>query len=195
MPPQGGAAGINPWNFLELHGNTGDYAWGPNGLDNIISQLLGQLEHAGPPPASERAIKNLPQHTITQENVDAGVECSICMDTFKLGEVVKRLPCCHMFHTPCIEPWLQLHNTCPICRKLVDETVCNHSNNNQSTTETTATTPVPSSATGGATTSQQQQPTSQPSSIVDFLPFFNSTTQRRRQRDNNNDDDHTYHAS
>ena len=28
---------------MELHGNTGDYAWGPNGLDNIISQVSLQF--------------------------------------------------------------------------------------------------------------------------------------------------------
>ena len=31
-------------NFMELHGNTGDYAWGPNGLDNIISQVKKVIE-------------------------------------------------------------------------------------------------------------------------------------------------------
>jgi len=191
--PQGGA-GINPWNFLELHGNTGDYAWGPNGLDNIISQLLGQLEHVGPPPASETAIKNLPQHTITQENVDAGIECSVCMDAFKLGEVVKKLPCCHMFHTPCIEPWLQLHNTCPVCRKLVDETVCQQQPTNTTASSATTTSQqsqsTPLSPSSAPSTSSQSPPTSQSSSSFSLFPFFNSRSQRRGGRDN--DDDHTY---
>ena len=33
-------------------GNPGDYAWGPGGLDNIISQLIGQLDGSGPPARS-----------------------------------------------------------------------------------------------------------------------------------------------
>ncbi|CAK8694570.1 unnamed protein product [Clavelina lepadiformis] len=119
-----GGGGPGSLNFMQLHGNSGDYAWGPNGLDNVISQLLGQLENAGPPPASKQAIENLPTQEITQKDVDVKKECSVCMDPFKLSDTVKKLPCEHFFHIPCIDPWLELHNTCPICRKYVDEESC-----------------------------------------------------------------------
>nr|CAB3265625.1 E3 ubiquitin-protein ligase RNF126-like [Phallusia mammillata] len=121
--PFGG--GIFPqWNFMELHGNSGDYAWGPSGLDDIISQLLGQLDNAGPPPASEQTINGLPTIHVDQPLVDSGKECSVCMEAFKLKDEAKKLPCSHFFHIPCIEPWLKLHNTCPICRKLVEDPQC-----------------------------------------------------------------------
>ncbi|KDN46145.1 hypothetical protein K437DRAFT_212228, partial [Tilletiaria anomala UBC 951] len=47
-----------------LRGNPGDYAWGEQGLDNIVTQLMEQAQAAGqsstaPPPASEEAIAKL----------------------------------------------------------------------------------------------------------------------------------------
>ena len=43
----------------------------PDCLERIsaVLQLLGQLENAGPPPASADAIKNIPTVTITQEHL------------------------------------------------------------------------------------------------------------------------------
>ena len=52
-----------------LHGAPNDYAWGPQGLDNIISQMLANLEDTGPPPANEDKIKSLPTVEATAEEV------------------------------------------------------------------------------------------------------------------------------
>ncbi|KAK3096579.1 hypothetical protein FSP39_001452, partial [Pinctada imbricata] len=59
----------------------------------------------------------LPTVQLTQTQVDAVVQCSVCMEDFKLGEEAKKLPCEHHFHKDCIVPWLQMHGTCPVCRK------------------------------------------------------------------------------
>ncbi|XP_014664372.1 PREDICTED: E3 ubiquitin-protein ligase RNF115-like [Priapulus caudatus] len=105
--------------FVNLHGNPGDYAWGPQGIDAIITQLLNQIDGVGPAPAPADAIVNLPSVSITQEQVDAAAQCSVCFEDFRLDEAVKKLPCEHCFHEECIVPWLKLHGTCPICRKVV----------------------------------------------------------------------------
>ena len=42
-------------------------------------------------------------------------ECSICLDEFELNEPVKQLPCKHGFHKQCIDEWIHLKPTCPIC--------------------------------------------------------------------------------
>ena len=48
---------------------------------------------------------------------DQKLQCAVCWDDFKLGEEVRQLKCEHIFHEPCIVPWLELHNTCPVCRQ------------------------------------------------------------------------------
>ena len=55
------------------------------------------------------------------------VECVVCLDAIREGEPVKRLPCGHVFHSSCIDPWLlEEKAVCPTCRKGVfddDESV------------------------------------------------------------------------
>ena len=43
-------------------------------------------------------------------------ECSICLEEFKLNEIVITLPCSHTYHKKCMEPWLKDNNNCPLCR-------------------------------------------------------------------------------
>nr|XP_020471866.1 E3 ubiquitin-protein ligase RNF126-like isoform X2 [Monopterus albus] len=107
--------GMGPWGML--HSNPMDYAWGANGLDAIITQLLNQFENTGPPPADREKIKSLPTISITEEHVGAGLECPVCKDDYRVEERVRQLPCNHLFHNDCIVPWLEQHDTCPVCRK------------------------------------------------------------------------------
>ncbi|KAL7978324.1 hypothetical protein Chor_014863 [Crotalus horridus] len=100
-----------------LHSSFGDYAWDQNGLDAVLTQLMGHLENTGPPPAEKEKISSLPTVTVTQEQVDTGLECPVCKEDYTVAEQVRQLPCNHYFHSSCIVPWLELHDTCPVCRK------------------------------------------------------------------------------
>uniref|UniRef100_A0A4W3HGH4 Ring finger protein 126 n=1 Tax=Callorhinchus milii TaxID=7868 RepID=A0A4W3HGH4_CALMI len=107
--------GLGPWGVL--HSNPLDYAWGANGLDSIITQLLNQFESPGPPPADKDKIKTLPTVQVTEGQVGTGTECPVCKEDYGVGENVRQLPCNHLFHNDCIVPWLEMHDTCPVCRK------------------------------------------------------------------------------
>ncbi|KDR23497.1 E3 ubiquitin-protein ligase RNF126 isoform X2 [Zootermopsis nevadensis] len=120
----GARAGNAPVFFL---GNPGDYAWGREGLDAIVTQLLNQMDGTGPPPLAKDKIKEIPVVVITQDQVGKSLQCSVCWEDFRLDEPVRKLPCEHVYHENCIIPWLELHGTCPICRKsLGDEGLEDH---------------------------------------------------------------------
>ena len=42
--------------------------------------------------------------------------CPICIKQFNMGEVVNVLPCKHLFHKACLDPWWEKQYTCPLCR-------------------------------------------------------------------------------
>ncbi|GJQ69262.1 hypothetical protein Trydic_g6402 [Trypoxylus dichotomus] len=64
------------------------------------------------PPASRKVVDELPEEIIDVE----GKQCAVCLEMYKIGEIVKKLPCKHRFHSSCITLWLEKTNSCPICR-------------------------------------------------------------------------------
>lgn len=121
-PASGRAAGQAEFPlplFQVLHGNPGDYVWGAGGLDTVITQLLNNLDGSGPPPLNQKEIALIPTVEVTPDDVAKNTQCSVCMEDFRVKEPVRKLPCSHLYHTDCIVPWLQMHGTCPICRKTI----------------------------------------------------------------------------
>lgn len=44
--------------------------------------------------------------------------CSICLMDYKDTDVLRMLPGCgHFFHVRCVDPWLRINLTCPVCRR------------------------------------------------------------------------------
>lgn len=54
-------------------------------------------------------------HT-TQHHVRQQDSCAICLEKYTFQEVTHMLSCQHRFHAQCIDPWLQEHKECPICK-------------------------------------------------------------------------------
>ncbi|KAM8764822.1 RING finger protein 150 isoform 2-T2 [Rhynchonycteris naso] len=42
--------------------------------------------------------------------------CAVCIEGYKPSDVVRILPCRHLFHKSCVDPWLLDHRTCPMCK-------------------------------------------------------------------------------
>jgi len=64
-------------------------------------------------PAEERVIQDLPVMQLDKVN------CTICFeeeDEQTTPQTVKRLPCGHDYHAACIDRWLRVNNTCPLCK-------------------------------------------------------------------------------
>lgn len=104
--------GVGSPNF-----NLGDYFFGP-GLEQLIQQLAeNDPNRYGTPPASKSAVQGLPDIKISQDLLASdSSQCAVCKDSFELDEVAKQMPCKHIYHSDCILPWLDLHNSCPVCR-------------------------------------------------------------------------------
>ena len=46
---------------------------------------------------------------------EAGI-CGICLRPIREGNEAAFLPCMHAFHTDCIQKWIKVEDSCPICK-------------------------------------------------------------------------------
>lgn len=51
-----------------------------------------------------------------KENEEENNFCCICLQQYKIEENVIEMSCNHLYHSECIEEWLNNNPTCPICR-------------------------------------------------------------------------------
>ncbi|KAL8107435.1 E3 ubiquitin-protein ligase AIP2 [Apium graveolens] len=89
-------------------------------LDDIVPMFMDEGSTAPRvPPASKEVVAKLPVITITEEilnKLGTDAECCICKENLIVNDKMQELPCKHTFHPPCLKPWLDEHNSCPICR-------------------------------------------------------------------------------
>eukprot|EP00252_Welwitschia_mirabilis_P019057 TRINITY_DN4315_c0_g1_i1.p1 TRINITY_DN4315_c0_g1~~TRINITY_DN4315_c0_g1_i1.p1 ORF type:complete len:406 (-),score=64.45 TRINITY_DN4315_c0_g1_i1:266-1483(-) len=52
------------------------------------------------------------ERTLTAEDA----ECCICLSAYDDGVDLRELPCGHHFHCACIDKWLRINATCPLCK-------------------------------------------------------------------------------
>ncbi|CAB1120024.1 unnamed protein product [Ectocarpus sp. CCAP 1310/34] len=51
----------------------------------------------------------------------SSADCSICLGGFEDGDVLRKLPCLHLFHQKCVDEWLHLSVSCPLCKRSARE--------------------------------------------------------------------------
>ncbi|MBN3309279.1 RN215 protein, partial [Amia calva] len=45
--------------------------------------------------------------------------CAVCLEPFSKNQCLRVLPCLHEFHRDCVDPWLLLQQTCPLCKRSI----------------------------------------------------------------------------
>lgn len=104
--------------------------WDDENEEQRLGSHRGDRDNGGRPRRTSPAA-DLPSFTYNRSvrhNVTGGgggseeaVTCSVCLGSFQTGETVRLLPVClHLYHVECIDPWLDAHSTCPICRSGTD---------------------------------------------------------------------------
>ncbi|XP_038144056.1 RING finger protein 215 [Cyprinodon tularosa] len=53
--------------------------------------------------------------------------CAVCLEPFNNNQCLRVLPCLHEYHRDCIDPWLLLQHTCPLCKRSILNSVCRDS--------------------------------------------------------------------
>lgn len=103
---------------LNQNGGFSNVQLGGRTFEAWVNELFQQHQPRGTPPASRKVIESLPIIRIEQQHIEQRLECPICKELFyaTVESLVVQLPCRHLFHKECIVPWLQQHNTCPVCR-------------------------------------------------------------------------------
>ncbi|KAK8854767.1 hypothetical protein IAR55_003506 [Kwoniella newhampshirensis] len=112
MPPHmmfGGPAG---------RATMGDYATSEQGFNDILETLMQAAGPQGPLPATDVVIEGLPRFKFDEKTLAQSTykDCPICKDDFVVGDEVMRIPCSHIFHPDCLQPWLKVNGSCPVCR-------------------------------------------------------------------------------
>lgn len=109
----GGGLGLRP-----LPPSMSEFLIG-SGFDRLIDQLSTIEVNAGRyghPPASKGAVLSMPTIAIAENHVSTELFCAVCKEQFELGTEAREMPCKHLYHPNCILPWLNIRNSCPVCR-------------------------------------------------------------------------------
>ncbi|KAI3380733.1 hypothetical protein SNEBB_001555 [Seison nebaliae] len=68
--------------------------------------------------ATKKALSKIPERIVKDGDVVlTGDPCTICLDSFRVNDVIRELPCKHYFHKKEVDKWLMDHRSCPLCKK------------------------------------------------------------------------------
>jgi hypothetical protein len=71
--------------------------------------------------ASSNTIEALPTQTVPVGGITGAagekLSCPVCLEEFVEGAELRSLPCLHRFHKSCIDKWLGLKASCPVCNR------------------------------------------------------------------------------
>lgn len=85
----------------------------PQPVDVSLGGVDALEEAAAAAGAVERDSDSNTEHSTAAASL---AECTVCLEEWGEGDVLRTLPCRHFFHVKCIDRWLSRHGSCPICR-------------------------------------------------------------------------------
>jgi hypothetical protein len=66
---------------------------------------------------TSESLKQLPINLYKDVKSEDNTTCLICMDDMLEKDIVRLLPCKHLFHRLCIDKWIKSESyKCPVCR-------------------------------------------------------------------------------
>ncbi|KAF3439951.1 hypothetical protein FNV43_RR18229 [Rhamnella rubrinervis] len=65
----------------------------------------------------QNVINSYPKFPFSKDLESRESTCSICLCEYKDSEMLRMMPeCRHYFHLCCVDAWLKLNGSCPVCR-------------------------------------------------------------------------------
>ncbi|XP_019446603.1 PREDICTED: E3 ubiquitin-protein ligase At1g12760-like [Lupinus angustifolius] len=75
-------------------------------------KLAGNTEGSAGGIMTECVVDSPIEHVLSDEDA----ECCICLSAYDDGIELRQLPCGHHFHCTCVDKWLYINATCPLCK-------------------------------------------------------------------------------
>ncbi|KAK6918419.1 Zinc finger, RING-type [Dillenia turbinata] len=75
-------------------------------------KLNGEIQESFGGIMTECGTDSPTEHVLSLEDA----ECCICLSAYDDGAELRELPCRHHFHCACIDKWLYINATCPLCK-------------------------------------------------------------------------------
>ncbi|QCE12388.1 RING-H2 finger protein ATL70-like [Vigna unguiculata] len=108
-----------------------------HGNDNINNSIASMIHHndqndnlTGIPYDVIKSYHTFPYSktdSVVGTTCDHDTTCAICIEDYEESEMLRMLPQCrHYFHRDCVDAWLKLNATCPVCRNSLMETRTNN---------------------------------------------------------------------
>ncbi|XP_058739878.1 E3 ubiquitin-protein ligase At1g63170-like [Vicia villosa] len=81
-------------------------------------RIIKEFKKDGDAQESSRGVMTECDSDLASEHIIAleDAECCICLSAYDDGAELRELPCNHHFHCACIDKWLLINSTCPLCK-------------------------------------------------------------------------------
>jgi hypothetical protein len=118
LPPELPPSAVPKVHLMDVNNETFDLREyeGDDSSDEDHSEDVEDDDEDEPIPLTMEEIDALPTHYLSKAQASEAGSCPVCLEEYRRGQIVRRLPCMHFFHKRCIGPWLLRNGICPTCR-------------------------------------------------------------------------------